>query len=171
MRTVFALLAFIPSVFAQDSPAVASAQAACGPRGVNFDVQNDDTRQSTAQPEAGKALVYVIQDDAPGKCVACTTTKVALDGAWVGANRHNSYVSFTVNPGERHLCVALQGRFVGALRFISLVHFTAEPGKVYYFRTWPPSEGRLSVDLEPIDSDQGKYFVAEFPQSTSHPKK
>lgn len=130
MRIVLVLISFSLGAFAQNSSAVASPKAACGPKGVSFDVHND-----------------------------------------VGANRHNSYVSFAVDPGEHHLCVALQGRFVGALRFISLVHFTAEPGKVYFFRTWPPSEGRPSVDLEPIDSDQGKFLVAEFPASTSHPKK
>ena len=42
---------------------------------------------------------------------------------------------------------------------------------MYYFRTRPPAEYRPFINLDPIDSDQGKYFVAEFPQSTSHPKK
>jgi hypothetical protein len=171
MRIVFALISLTMGVFAQNSSVVASAQAACGPKDVSFDVQNDDTRHSILQPEVGKALVYVIQEDSPGKCVSCTETKVALDGAWVGANRHNSYVSFAVDPGERHLCVVLQGLFVGALRFASLAHLNAEAGKIYYFRTRTPGEGRPFVDLDAIDSDQGKFLIARFPASTSRPKK
>ena len=170
MKTVFALLSLTMGVFAQNS-AVSGTQAACGPKGVDFDVQNDDTRHSIAQPEAGKALIYVIQDDGPGKCLACATTRVGLDGAWIGANRHNSYVSFAVDPGEHHLCVTLQAALVSSRRFVSLAHLNAEARKVYFFRTRTPADGRPYVDLEPVDSDQAKFLVAEFPASTSHPKK
>ena len=41
----------------------------------------------------------------------CLTTKVALDGAWIGANHSNSYLAFAVAPGERHLCVNWQSHF------------------------------------------------------------
>ena len=173
MRTALALILLSMAAFAQDPAAVSAAQAACGPRDVNFDVKDDDSRHNVGQPEAGKALVYVIQDIGSTSCIGCgVTTKVALDGAWIGANHHNSYLSFAVDPGERHLCVNWQSQFARLSRLVGLAHFTAEAGKVYYFRT-KAVEGRyqISFDFDPIDSDQGKFFVASYPLSVSHPKK
>jgi hypothetical protein len=57
-------------------------------------------------------------------------------------------------------------------RVVGLTHFTAEAGKVYYFRTRAlGANGPTFFDIEPIDSDQGKLFVASIPLSVSHPKK
>lgn len=164
-----ALVFFTMTAFAQDPAAISAAQAACGPKEVNFDVKSDNTQHIIGQPEAGKALVYVIQNMMTAYSV---TTKVALDGAWVGANEDNSYISFAVDPGERHLCANWQSRLAGRSRIVGLVHFTAEAGKVYYFRIktfggYQPD----SFDLDPIDSDLGKFFVASYPLSVSHPKK
>ena len=60
--------------------------------------------------------------------------RYGVDGAWVGANKGNSYFAVTVDPGVHHLCVSWQS----ALRQIEEEHvrmaiFTAEAGKVYYF--------------------------------------
>ncbi len=175
MRTALVLILLIlltTAAFAQDPAAVSAAEAACGPKGVNFDVRNDNSQHTVAQPGAGKALVYVIQDIGTVMCFGnCVTVKVALDGAWVGANRHNSYFSFAVDPGERHLCAKWQSHS----GFVSLVHFTAEAGKVYYFRTseivGAGSRSQAVFYLDPIDSDLGKFFVASYPLSVSHPKK
>jgi len=127
MRIVLALILFTISAFAQDPAAVSAAQAACGPKGVNFDVKDDDSQHTIGQPEAGKALVYVIQDVGAVNCIGgCITTKIALDGAWVGANHHNSYFSFAVEPGERHLCANWQSHIARMSRVVGLAHFTAE---------------------------------------------
>ncbi len=176
MRTVFILVTLTMAALARDSSAVAGAQAACGPTDVSFDVQEDRSDHSRVRPEAGKALVYVIQDDGVGGCTTqfwgCPMTKVALDGAWVGANHHNSYFPFAAEPGERHLCVILQWRFAIDSRLVGLGHFTAEAGKVYYFRTRIfGGNSQAFLDLEPIDSDQGRFFVAAYPLSVSHHKK
>jgi hypothetical protein len=160
------------AAFAQDPAAVSAAEAACGPKGVNFDVKDDNSQHTVGQPEAGKALVYVIQDIGVVKCIGgCITTKIALDGAWVGANHHNSYLSFAVDPGERHLCANWQSHF-DLSRLVALAHFTAEPGRIYYFRTRGfGDKSQALFDLDPIDSDMGKFFVALYPLSVSHPKK
>jgi hypothetical protein len=173
MRIVLALILFTISAFAQDPAAVSAAQAACGPKGVNFDVKDDDSLHTIGQPEAGKALVYVIQDVGAVNCIGgCITTKIALDGAWVGANHHNSYFSFAVEPGERHLCANWQSHIARMSRVVGLAHFTAEAGKVYYFQTRALGLGGATFfNIEPIDSDQGRLFVASIPLSISHPKK
>ena len=168
IRLLFALIGVATALFAHDSSPV----TACGPKDVSFDVQVDASHSAVMPPEAGKALVYVIQEDGVWKCIGwgCTTTKVALDGVWIGANRHNSYFSFTVSPGERHVCVALQSAVVP--RLVGLVHFTAEEGKVYYFRTRTfGGENRTFLDFEPIDSDQGKFLTAAYPASIAHARK
>jgi hypothetical protein len=157
------------TAFAQDPSAVSAAQAACGPSNVKFDVKDDNSQHTIGQPEAGKALVYVIQDLVSAGSVI---TKVALDGVWVGAYHNDSYFSFAVDPGERHLCASWQSRLAGLSQIVGLAHFTAEAGRVYYFRT-KAFGGRYeapSLDLDPIDSDLGKFFVASIPLSISHPK-
>jgi hypothetical protein len=169
MPAALVVLLFTIAAFAQDPAAVSAAQAACGPSNVKYDVKDDNSQHTVGQPEAGKALVYVIQDIGS---ISCITTKIALDGAWVGANHHNSYFSFAVDPGERHLCANWQSHFVRLSQVVGLAHFTAEAGKVYFFRTRAIGYGGPTFfDIEPIDSDQGRLFVASIPLSISHPKK
>jgi hypothetical protein len=164
------------AAFARD-PSARTTATACGPADVNFDVQ-DDASQPSLQPVAGKAVVYVIQDDGAGNCVGpfwgCFTTKIGLDGAWTGATHHDSYLQFNVDPGERHLCVTLQTRLKAVSQLAGLAHFEAESGGVYYFRARAFGHGAASqvfLDLDPIDSDQGKFLVGEFSLSISRPKK
>jgi len=175
MRTIFALATLFSAAFAQDSAKMPGAPSSCGPSGTSFEVQDDSSHHPVSRPEAGKALVYVIREDGLGKCAGwgCATTRVGADGAWVGANRHNSYSSFAVDPGVRHLCVELQSRLAIASRFVGLAHFTAQAGTVYYFRARTMTVGgkRAFLDLEPIDSDQGEFLVASYPASISRPKK
>jgi hypothetical protein len=173
MRTALALLLFTVSAFAQDPTAVSAAQAACGPNNIKFAVKDDNSQHAVGQPEADKALVYVIQDIGIANCPGgCITTKIALDGAWVGANHRSSYLTFAVDPGEHHLCANWQSHFETNSRVVGLAHFTAEAGKVYYFRTRVLGAAATTFfDVEPIDSDQARLFIASFPMSISHPKK
>jgi hypothetical protein len=102
MKAVFILMLLTLSAFAQQEAPVA---AACGPKDVKFEAKLDDSQHTLAQPEAGKTLVYFIQDIGAVNCIGgCMTTRIGLDGAWVGANQHNSYFSMSVEPGE-HSCV------------------------------------------------------------------
>src|ERR1017187_1333159 len=135
MRTALALFVFSFSLaaFAQDQAAISAAEAACGPMDVNFDVKEDNSQHTVHQPDPDKALVYVIQDLGVVPCIAgCITTKIALDGVWIGANHHNSYLVFPVDPGERHLCARWQSHFGRLNQIAGLTHFDAEPGKVYF---------------------------------------
>lgn len=174
--TLFLLLALLSgtvSAFAQDPAAVSAAEVACGPKGVDFDVKDDDSEHAIKQPEAGKALVYVIQDLGIAGCPGgCITTKVALDGTWVGANHRSSHLAFAVDPGEHHLCANWQSHFAGRSEVVGLAHFSAEAGSVYYFRTRVLGLAATTFfDIDPIDSDLGKLLIATFPGSVSHPKK
>jgi hypothetical protein len=168
MRNTLVLLVLCAGALAQDRPA---APAACGPKNVNFDVKLDESQHTVLPPEPGKARVYFIQDLGPITCIACTTTRFGLDGSWAGAVQHNGYFSVSVEPGEHHVCANPQSRFAAVNRVMALAHFTAEPGKVYYFRARAVGDrDNPFFDLDPIDSDQGEYFVASFPLSVFHPK-
>jgi hypothetical protein len=183
MKTALAVVFFAASAFAQDQSAVAAAESACGPNDTEFHIKADNSQHPTPQPDVGKALVYVAEDQR-FQAVKVVTARVGLDGAWVGANRGNSYLFFSVEPGEHHLCTDWASSFLPAGRVVSLANFTAEAGKVYYFRArtsgGPASllhrgegsqyEDQAFIDLEQINSDEGKLLVASSVWSNSQPK-
>jgi hypothetical protein len=182
MKAALVVILFAASAFAQDQSAIAAAEAACGPKNVNFDVKQDATQHPTPQPEPGKALVYVVED--LGQCPDCggvgrivsdvsgAIIKVGMDGSWVGANQGSSYFFFPADTGERHLCVNWQSRLEVHSRAFAMANFTTEAGKIYYFRARVfPGEHDYSFELDPINSDQGKFLVASSTYSLSHPKK
>jgi len=181
MKTVFAVILLATSALAQDHTAVLASQAACGPAQVTFSVTADGTQHPNPQPDPDKALVFVVED--LGQCADCVSNhfltdvtsavvKVGADGSWVGANRGSSYLYFTVAPGEHHLCVNWQSRLSERSGAFAMAGLTAEAGKVYYFRARLfPGEADFFLDLDPVNSDQGRYLVASSPFSVSHPKK
>ena len=171
MKTLLALLLFVAPALGQTNPGLTQAQAACGPPSVRFDAEFSPSRQA-AQPEPGKALVYVVGDYWPS--MIDPTIRVGLDGAWLGATRARSYIYFSVNPGEHHLCANWQSSLKRLSRLITLAHLTAGPGETYYFRvriTYFPRGEAEDFDLQPLDPDEGRYLVASYLLSKSHPKK
>ena len=180
MKLVLVLALLTAPVLAQDVAAVAVALAACGPKEVQFDVQTDKSQHPVPKPEAGKALVYVVEDQRQnlihclGNCDE--TTHLGLDGAWMGANRGSSYFFFSVEPGEHHLCAAWPRgpRGQRPQDHVSLANFAAEAGHTYYFRavaTAISTSAFYSLDLEPVGDDEGQLLVAASPFSTFHQKK
>jgi hypothetical protein len=170
MKSALVVMLLAASAFGQqESGALA---AACGPKSTTFNVKLDESQHTLALPEAGKALVYFVQDLGVVNCLGgCMTTKIGLDGAWVGVSQHNSYFSVSVEPGEHHVCANPQSHVGWVSRQVALAHFTAEAGKVYYFRTRGLlGGGQPLFDLDPIDSDQAKYLIASYPLSVSHRK-
>jgi len=168
MKACFVAMLLAGFAFAQSSPTV--PWSACGAPEVSFGVKLDDTQHAPAQPDPDKARVYFIHDAGTGASVWYPTVKVALDGAWMGANHGNSYFSVPVDPGEHHVCVTLQSSLVAPR--VELAHFTAAAGSVYYYRTrLILSRSVELLELVPIDSDQGKYLIDSFRLSVSNPKK
>jgi hypothetical protein len=126
----------------------------------------DKSPHGVAQPEPGKALVYFIQDRGAHSfgIGGSVEALIGLDGAWVGANRNNSYFAVSVKPGEHHACADLHS--------VELAHFNAEAGKVYYFRVRAVgTRYGVYLFLDSVNSDEAKYLIATFPQSMSQPKK
>ena len=163
---------------AQDKAQVdaARAQAGCGPTNVEFDVKTDKSQHPIAQLEAGKAVVYVFEEEKRQENTTyfgSVTTRVGLDGKWVGANHGHSYFFFFVDPGEHHLCAQWQSSFERSSRLGSALTFTAAPSGKYYFRTEVEErkEFPAAVRLKPVDEAEGQFLVSNGALSTSHPKK
>ena len=174
VRCLLVLLLTTACALAQDMRLVA---AACGPENLTFDVVLDKTL-ALPKLEPGKALVYVIQDQFYfAGCLKCpNTTRVGLDGAWMGANNKPSWVSFQVAPGPHHLCVDLQASKVFRAPEsgrVSLAGFTAQAGLTYYFRVrlLYGEGGPPLVDLSAINTDEGRFLVSSYYPSVSKPKK
>jgi hypothetical protein len=156
------------SAFAQAAPA--GPTAACGPANVDFKVKLDQSQHMVTQPEPGKALVYFFSDAGTTATLGYPTEKLAIDGAWAGANHGNSYFSVPVDPGEHHVCVTLQSSLVAPR--VELAHFTAEAARAYYYRVRLVASRSIELlELDPIDSDQGKYLIETFPLAVSTRKK
>ena len=176
MKFAFAFILIAASASAQNSAPASLPQSACGPMDVKFQM-NIDGNSPSPKVEPGKALVFVIEDQ-QYTGANDTTVRVGLDGAWVGATQGDSYLFFTVEPGEHHLCADIRPGILTPGRLVSLFGLTAEAGSVYYFRartTGGPSaavapDKTISIDLDLLNSDEGKFLVASSPLSVSNPK-
>jgi hypothetical protein len=143
---------------ATDQTEIALNAAGCGPSQVTFDVTSDKNQHPLVQPEAGKAVVYVIN-------LGYQTMKVALDSAWVGVDRGFAYSYFTADPGDHRLCVSQQGDHKQG----SATSFAAASGKAYYFQLF--FRASTGWDLKPIDPAKGMFLIASSAFSTTHVQK
>jgi len=174
IKLILAVLLLITPAFAQDQTA-AFAAAGCGPDKIKFDVKTNSHQHTVAQPQPGKALVYAFEDfPHTGLTIGGVTTKVGLDGTWVGANYDNSYFFFLVDPGDHSLCASVQSSVPGTSKLKAAASLTAEAGKVYYFWTLvlhvSDPNRPTEVKLEPVDPAEGRLLIASSPFSTSRPK-
>ncbi len=90
-KTTFVRIVFIAFLFAASGLAQNSSSA-CGPENVSFNVTLDKSHSSLPEPEPGKAMVVLIQDFGGQKfgIGVHVTTRIGVDGSWVGAIRDNS---------------------------------------------------------------------------------
>ncbi|MGD0479359.1 MAG: hypothetical protein ABSA42_04255 [Terracidiphilus sp.] len=177
IKSLAILLALLPlTVIAQNNNAASAGSPGCGDDAVKFSVKTGQG-QNLAQPDAGKAVVYFIEDDSNFESSPKPTTRAGLDGKWVGATHGNSYLYFSVDPAVHHLCASWQlGVILGKGRKTAAVHFTAEAGGVYYFEVkniFDSTKYSETLDMSfiPLDSDEGQLLVNKFALSTSRQKK
>jgi len=98
---------------------------ACGPKEkeVNYSADTDKKNHPTPDPPRNAGLVYVLRPTMLGNKIQ---SKVAADGEWKGVNRGNNYFSFTLPPGQHHLCSQAENRSVLTLK--------VEAGKTYFLQ-------------------------------------
>jgi hypothetical protein len=150
----------------QDIASAPAAKAACGPENVKFEVKLDQIQQPMLNSTNGKAVVYIVQDFPAIKLLTHFTTRVGVDGAWVGANQNRSYLGFTIDPGVHHLCISGQWRGPAS---IALHRIEAQAGETYYLRVRFSNLGvGVFPDLEPVDDDEGQFLLQSSKHSTWH---
>jgi hypothetical protein len=178
MKTVLAVLLFASPAIAQDQAAAARAAAGCGPAQVQFGVKTDKNQHPAPQPDSGKALIYIFESQLRDRDInylgMAVTTRVGMDGGWVGANHGESYFYFPVEAGDHRLCADWQSSRESHSRSASAISLMAEAGKVYYFRTIVDQrrESHESVvKLVRLDPAEAQILVASSALSTSQPKK
>jgi len=177
LRTALIALLFASPAFAQDSTVNPLAAAGCGANEIHFDVKTDKKQHPTAQPDAGKALVYVIGaawSDYAEVHIGTPPTRFGIDGTWVGANGNRSYFFFPVEPGDHRLCTSAQSKFERVVKSsAAATSFTAEAGKTYYFRTKSPLGQNPSggIKLVPVDPAEAQLLIGATAFSTFRLKK
>lgn len=159
MKAFAVMLFFGTFVFAQQSSSPSDAAPGCGTASVKFEVKTDKSPHVLLQPPPGQATVYFVEDDTEFESTPKPTTRIGVDGRWVGANHGNSYFSFAVDPGVHHLCASWQSLVV-----IGAHDTSAAKNK------WLREHAASHVDLSPVDSDEGKLLASRRPLSISHPK-
>ena len=163
------------SLLAQAQSGETRVAPSCGPDKAKFEVKTERNPHLVRQPDAGKALVYFLEDNSAFASLPRPTTRAGVDGAWVGAAQGNSFFYFSVDPGEHHLCACRQTWVgPGVAQKTAAAHFTAEPGGVYYFRVkniFRRDAGRPFIKLEQLDSDEGQLLASNFSLSTFQLKK
>jgi hypothetical protein len=165
-----AIILYASPAFAQDPTATARAAAGCGPSQIQFNVKTDDTLHLLAEPEAGKAIVYVFEDD-----FASPTMRIGLDGSWVGATTAKSFIYFSVAPGDHSVCTEWQSSVFkkASERAGGAISLSVEAGRVYYLRMTfeeiTKASGRIKLEL--TDKAEGQFLLSSSALSNSHPKK
>ena len=174
MKLIFAILLLATSALSQVT--ANSPQSACGPFSTEFKVKTV-AAQSQPQPEPGKALIYVIEDfRRASNELGNPTIRLGLDGTWLGATRNKSYLSFSVAPGEHHLCSSWQSQFERLSKLKSFASLDAEAGRTYYYRALITYAGEIAfgqqmkLDLAPLDPDEAKYLISSAKMSQATPK-
>jgi len=170
----FVCLVVAPFAVAQNAPTVKQAESACGLFDVKFDVKTAAHQHPVPPAEAGKAQIYVIEDWSPldtGR-IGRPTIRVGVDGTWMGADQGNSYIFFSADPGEHHLCVSWQPGIGNSRDLIAVYGFEAKPAQTYYFRARMANlPNGLGILLAPLNIDEAQLLLAQYPHATSTPKK
>jgi hypothetical protein len=165
MRKVMVLLLVCAApVFGQNAKKDFRTAAGCGPAETQFSASVAANPKTLTPPPAGSALVYVIEVERPDD--AGITTRVGLDGNWIGANRGRAYLAFEVEPGERHVCVDWQSSIESRQRLGGAAVLMAEAGKTYFFRAEVLLSGATighneDMWVEPVDEAEGMWLVSK----------
>ncbi len=183
MKRLIAMLSFCVCLAMGLTARCTTLPDSCGDDKIQFDVTTQKKPPAPAPPADGKAQIIFIE--APDRNLGCwdcgkPTSRIGMDGAWVGANQGNSYFAIDVTPGEHHLCTDWQSAFGTLKRKIGMAEFIAEPGKTYYFEVkmklkeyGSGDSGDVDRDLNfvQVSEDEGKFRMKSLALATSTARK
>lgn len=171
---LFACVLIAPPVLSQQNSS--TPDSACGPTHVKFNVKTQKGTQPSISPAEGKALIYVIEDyQKPANQIGGgPIVKVGLDGQWIGALRGNSYLLFSVDSGQHHLCANWQSVLKTFSKLVSLDDVNVQPRASYYFRAravLSSNHGPYTLDLQRINPAEANLLLSKYPLAVSQAKK
>jgi hypothetical protein len=118
------------SILAISTAAQAALPKACGDESAQFKVKGENVHSLPAASSDKAQIVFLERlSNNPGN----GTVRFAVDGAWVGADRGNSYFVMNVDPGVHHLCTVRQSSISMEKDFVSSPVVNLEAGKTYFF--------------------------------------
>jgi hypothetical protein len=134
-------------------------RSACGEPTTKFEVKT--LPADSPKVEAEKAVVFIIERDLTTRTFATPSTRLGMDGEWLGATSGNSYSFFEVTPGVHHLCADTKFGGLGG-EGQAFLHFKANAGSTYFFevRNTRVGDELRDVALEQLDEDEGEYLVS-----------
>ncbi|HTA51226.1 MAG TPA: DUF2846 domain-containing protein [Candidatus Acidoferrum sp.] len=172
---IVALLLGLPT-YTQAQSSEDHSAGGCGSSKDGWDVKTVKEHPPAPKPADGKALVYVVQTmvDAPVIGGNKATTRLGVDGMWIGANHGNSYFFFPVDPGEHSICTDWQSALYTRSGLASAADLNAQAGRTYYFRirvrdvtNYRPGD----VEIGPLDTSEARLLLGNSEFASSHPKK
>jgi hypothetical protein len=175
-RLLLAILVWTVPVLAQSPGSDPRFAAGCGPLHSEFSVKVDKSDHNLLQPDAGKALVYVLVEERPETAIKIgdVTTRVGLDGNWVAANYGPSYAVFAVEPGDHRVCVDWQSSFGMRNKLNAAVNLSAQAGQTYFYRTLlntGSTNQSPGLWLEAVDPAEGQLLLSKSGKSAWKEKK
>jgi hypothetical protein len=169
MRKIMLLvLVCAAPVYGQNATIDFRTGAGCGPQKTQYEVTLDTPDKGVIAPSPGKARVYVIE--IVGANNAGTTTRVGVDGNWVGANTGKGYVSFEMEPGEHHICADWQSMLKVKQQDGGAMAVKAEEGRTYYFVVGVLVQA-LDFSLTEVDEAEGQWLLSISQKSAWSKKK
>jgi len=171
VRTKLLVLGLAISFISAAQSWASSPLDSCGAKDVSFQInkQKGDAAKPFSSPDKAK-LVFVQRNE---RCIGCSVTRVGIDGAWIGANKGDSYFAVTIEPGEHHVCANWGAPLARTEAKVELTDLQAEAGKVYYFETEVASYGQNrapQMNLKRLSSDEGAFLVSRSEMAVATPK-
>jgi len=171
MKDVLSAILFCVCLALGNQARCATLPSACGDDKVKFDVTTQAGQPALPPPAPGKAQIVFFEDqnEEHNPWHPWDIARFGVDGAWVGADKGNSFFMLDVAPGLHHLCASWQSGPRGANGF-DLAPINAEAGKVYYFAAQvTESQYYYHFGLSQLNDDQSKYRLKVWKLSISKP--
>lgn len=157
MRNVMLLvLVCAAPVYGQNATTDFRTGAGCGPEKTQYEVTLAAPDKGVIAPSLGKARVYVIETVGADSNI---TTRVGVDGNWVGANTGKGYTSFEVDPGSHNICADWQSILKARQQDGGAMVMRAEAGRTYYFAVSVLVQG-LDFNLTEVDEAEGQWLLS-----------
>ncbi len=144
-----------------------AARAACGPIGKK--PSNLPAPSVPAQIPPGMARVYVITYALGSTFSHTPSTKIGMDGQWIGQNRPYGDIAVDIPPGVHHFCAVMPPH--GSIPFsillmtnmhggnqVALNRIDAQAGQTYYLLS-RTSGANIYASLDRVAANEAEMFL------------